>query len=237
MLGWGDRARYILRELDAYVQQGTRILVVDERDHSDQIFALQAKLQNITVTFHRGSTTSREVLDDLNVRSFSSVMVLADTTRDVQEADARTLMTLIHLRDIVGVGTDHEAPVNIVTEMLDERNRALAATDGINDFIISNTIVSLLLTQIAENRDLYAVFRDLFDAAGSELYLKPADDYVALNADVTFATVVEAATQRSEIALGVKSIVCGRWLVELNIPKSKTIRLSEGDMVVVVAES
>lgn len=237
MLGWGDRARYILRELDAYVQQGTRIQVVDERDHSDQIFALQAKLQHITVTFHRGSTTSREVLDDLNVRSFSSVMVLADTTRDVQEADARTLMTLIHLRDIVGVGTANEAPVNIVTEMLDERNRALAATDGINDFIISNTIVSLLLTQIAENRDLYAVFRDLFDAAGSELYLKPADDYVALNADVTFATVVEAATQRSEIALGVKSMVGGRWLVELNIPKSKTIRLSEGDMVVVVAES
>lgn len=237
MLGWGDRARYILRELDAYVQEGTNIVVVDERDVSDQVFAVQAKLANITVQFHRGSPVSRETLEQLNVRTYSSVMVLADTTRDVQEADARTLMTLIHLRDIVGVGTESAAAVNIVTEMLDERNRALAATDGINDFIISNTIVSLLLTQIAENRDLYAVFRDLFDAAGSELYLKPVEDYVQLNTEVTFATVVEAAIQHGEIALGTKSMVGGQWSVQLNIPKSQTVRFSSGDMVVVVAES
>ncbi len=237
MLGWGDRARYILRELDAYVQQGTNIVVVDERDVSDQVFAVQAKVSNITVQFHRGSPVARETLEALNVRTYNSVMVLADTTRDVQEADARTLMTLIHLRDIVSVGTDHEAPVNIVTEMLDERNRALAATDGINDFIISNTIVSLLLTQIAENRDLYAVFRDLFDAAGSELYLKPIEDYVQINTELTFATVVQAAIQHGEIALGTKSMVGGEWSVQLNIPKSTTVRFSAGDMVVVVAES
>lgn len=236
MLGWGDRARFILRELDAYVQPGTTVLVVDEHDQSDQVFAVQAKVNNITVSFRHGSTTSREVLDDLNVRSFNSVMVLADTKRDVQEADARTLMTLIHLRDITGVGTPSAAAVNIVTEMLDERNRALAATDGINDFIISNTIVSLLLTQIAENRDLYHVFRDLFDAAGSELYLKPASDYVMLDSDVTFATVVQASIDKGEIAIGYKSMVGGQWSVRLNVKKSDMVRFTAHDMVVVISE-
>jgi hypothetical protein len=120
--------------------------------------------------------------------------------------------------------------------MLDERNRSLATEDNTNDFIISNTIVSLLLTQIAENRDLHAVFRDLFDAAGSELYLKPAEDYVQLDAAVTMATVCASASRKNEVAVGYKVLNNGRWDVALNRPKSETMTFSRGDSIVVVAE-
>ena len=71
-------------------------------------------------------------------------------------------------------------PFSIVSEMLDMRNRDLAEVTRADDFIVSDRLVSLLLTQIAENQDLTAVFADLFDAEGSELYLKPAADYVRL---------------------------------------------------------
>jgi hypothetical protein len=231
VLGWNERGRFIVRELDQYVRAGTTVHVHDAVDRSADIDAIRRVVKNMSLTTGRGSTTAREDLDALNVLAYDSVIVLADTGIGVQEADARTLMTLIHLRDMTS-GTS----VNIVTEMLDERNRSLAATDRIGDFIISNTIMSLLLTQIAETPDLHAVFRDLFDADGSELYLKPSRTYVLNDRDVTWATVVKAAGLRGEIAIGTKSLVDGEWRVALNIPKSSMCRFREGDMVIVVAE-
>jgi voltage-gated potassium channel Kch len=232
VLGWNERGRFIIRELDQYVAPGTEIVVVDHVDRSSDVERIRTAVSNSMPTFHQARTTSREVLDALDVTRFDSVIVLADSTLDVQQADARTIMTLVHLRDI----TSGRSAVNIVTEMLDERNRSLAAADGINDFIISNTIISLLLTQIAENRDLHAVFRDLFDAAGSELYLKPVTDYVRIGGPISMATLVRAASERNEIAVGLKIRSGSDWAVRLNIPKSEQLTLSADDMVVVVAE-
>lgn len=55
----------------------------------------------------------------------------------------------------------------------------------------------------SENKDLNAIFTALYDSDGSEIYLKPAHDYVALDKQVNFYTIVEAARQRGEIALGI----------------------------------
>ena len=49
---------------------------------------------------------------------------------------------------------------------------------------------------------LGAVFEDLFDADGAEIYLKDASTYVATGESVDFFTVVEAARRRGEIAIG-----------------------------------
>jgi voltage-gated potassium channel Kch len=233
VLGWNERGSFILQELDNYVPAGTTIHVVDNVDRSANVHTIGATASNYTISFTKGNTVTRAVLDALNVPSFTSIIILANETFGIQEADAATLLTLLHVRDITHRA---QADVNVVTEMLDGRNRALASMDSVNDFIISNTIISLLLTQIAENPNLYEVFRDLFDAAGSELYLRPAADYVQLNTPVTMATVVHAAIQKNEVAIGCKYKRNGQWHVELNAPKSSIVSFEAHDMIVVVAE-
>lgn len=233
VLGWNERGRFIMRELDQYVAAGTTLHLIDGEDHEAALDDLRRDMKNITLHATIGMTTSRAVLDAANIHSFDSVIVLADTRRDVQEADARTLMTLIHLRDIAA---RHGKDINIVTEMLDDRNRALATMDSTNDFIVSNKITSMLLTQIAENSELYDVFRDLFDAEGSELYLKPSGDYVTPGREVNFATVVAAAGRRGEVAVGIKRYIGDKAEVRVNIPKSERLTFRPGDMIIVLAE-
>src|SRR4029078_422370 len=115
-------------------------------------------------------------LDDLNIASYDHVIVLSySDTLDVQNADARTLVTLLHLRSIA----DHTGhPFSIVSEMLDLRNRELAEVTQADDFIVSDKLVSLMLSQVSENKQLAAVFADLFDPEGSEIYIKPAGDSI-----------------------------------------------------------
>ena len=104
------------------------------------------------------------------------MIVLTEEALDAQRADARTLVTLLHLRDIAD---QRGAAFSIVSEMIDERNRQLAEVTRVDDVIVSDKIISLMLTQISETRELAQVFDELFAAEGSEIYLRPAADYVA----------------------------------------------------------
>jgi len=67
---------------------------------------------------------------------------------------------------------------------LDLRNRELAEVTRVDDFIVSDHLVSLMMSQLSEDADLYAVFTDIFDPEGSEIYMKPVRDYVELGKPV-----------------------------------------------------
>jgi ion channel POLLUX/CASTOR len=108
------------------------------------------------------------------------------------------LVTLLHLRDIAD---RDDTPFSIVSEMLDLRNRKLAKVANVNDFIVSNHLISLMMAQLSEDADLYAVFTDLFNPQGSEIYMKPVGDYVELGNPVNFYTLVEAARRRGQTAI------------------------------------
>ena len=158
---------------------------------------------------------------------------------DVQKADARTLVTLLHLRDIETLsGADH---YSIVTEMLDLRNRGLAEITQADDFIVSERLTSLLVAQVTENKDLRALFDDIFDSGGSEIYLKPAADYVVLDRPMSYWHVVESARKRGHVAIGYRlasgsSDATQGYGVQVNPPKDTTVSFTSEDRVIVIAE-
>jgi hypothetical protein len=164
--------------------------------------------------------------------------VLANSTLDPQEADAKTLVTLLHLRDMAEADA---TPFSIVSEMLDLRNRELAEATQVDDFIVSEHLVSLMIAQISEDPDLYNIFMDLFDPEGTEIYLKPIGDYVATGQPVIFYTVVEAARRRGETAIGYRivseaNVSQSDYGVHTNPKKSKAVTFNPDDKVIVIAE-
>ncbi|CAN5238377.1 hypothetical protein BH23ACT9_BH23ACT9_12080 [soil metagenome] len=106
---------------------------------------------------------------------------------------------------------------------------------------MSEQLISLLLAQISENAELTAVFDDLFDADGSEIYLLPAAEYVIPGTTTPFATVVAAAARRGQTAIGYRvAALAGDpdagYGVVVNPPKSAPVTLVAGDRVIVLAE-
>ena len=118
---------------------------------------------------------------------------------------------------------------------------ALAEVARADDFIVSDRLVSLMIAQVAENKHLNAVFGDLLDPEGSEIYLKPAGDYVQLGQAVPFAAVIEAARRRGEIAFGYRIAAhrrgcLGAYGVSVNPAKTATVTFAAADRIVVLAE-
>jgi ion channel POLLUX/CASTOR len=238
VLGWNSRGAAIVRELDQYVAPGSELLAVSPLDRVDEVDALEG-LTHLTARSARAATTNRPSLDALDVPSYPHVIVLCESDdRDPEMADARTLLTLLHLRDIE---SRSDRSFTIVSEMLDEGDRELAEVSEADDFIVSSRVLSLLLAQIAETPDLADVFRDLFDADGAEVYLREAGDYVALGEPVRFATLQASAQARGEVALGWRIDALARdakaqYGVTLNPGRETAVTLAAADKVVVLAE-
>ncbi len=250
ILGWNRMAGTMLRELDQYVSAGSEVLVVvdmeiletsdaKEINLEEDIAAIGASMKHQTVALRKGDTHDHATLEQLEVAGFNHIIVLCYSDHlDVQTADAHTLMTLLHLR---AIAEQLNRSLSIVSEMLDSRNRDLAAATRADDFIISDRFTSLILAQLSENKALEPVFQDLFDADGSELYLRPASQYVALDQPLSFYTVVEAARQRGEVALGYRQHAhasdAGKdYGVKVNPVKSAQIAFQAEDRIIVLAE-
>jgi Trk K+ transport system NAD-binding subunit len=239
ILGWNRAGLTIIRELDSYVPKGSQVLVVaDLPDLDKELRAQTAKLLNQKVTVKQGDATDRALLESLEASEYDHVIVLAYSELDPQEADAKTLVTLLHLRDIA---EKDETPFSIVSEMLDLRNRELAEAAKVDDFIVSEHLVSLMMAQLSENRDLLPVFTDMFDPEGSEIYLKPINEYVQTGVPVNFYTVTQAALNRNETAIGYRLMnesgdPAKAWGVHVNPKKSDKVTFAPDDKVIVFAE-
>ncbi|MGR4881213.1 NAD-binding lipoprotein [Streptomyces sp. LARHCF249] len=248
LLGWNRRAPFLVDQLDQYVSPGSALDVValDDGAGSGCTTAIRRRLE---VAFRSGDITDPQVLDKLDVPSYDSVIVIgeadpaatgpaAPSDQEESLADDRTLVTLLHLRAIAEAAGRE---LILTTEMSDDGNRLLAPAREGADFIVSGRLISLLMTQISESRYLAAVFDELFDAAGSEFHLKPAADYVRAGREVSFATLVESARRRRECAVGYRlraqAATGPGYGLRINPDKRERVRLSEGDWLIVLAES
>ena len=239
ILGWNRSSATIIRELDNYVAKGSQVTVVsDIFELEKQIRADSGKLKNQKIVTQTGDIRDRELLEKLDAAEYDHVIVLAYSHLEPQEADAITLVTLLHLRDIA----ERDAtPFSIVSEMLDLRNRELAEAARVDDFIVSEHLISLMMAQLSENSELMGVFTDIFDPEGAEIYLKPIGEYVTTGQPVNFYTVTEAARRRGETTIGYRIMSESHnseksYGIHTNPRKSEKVSFATEDKLIVITE-
>lgn len=240
ILGWNWRGTTIIQELDYYVAPGSTVQVVADRQGvTDDLARDCHNLRHLEVCYQHADTTDRHILENLGLENYHHVILLSYSDRlPTQQSDAQSLMTLLHLRDI---SVKHNLHYSIVSEMLDARNRNLAKVTQADDFIVSDHILSLIMAQVLENQMIHKVFQDLFDPSGSELYLKPACQYVRSGQPVDFYTVSKAASQRKEIAVGYRLLRYASdprmgFGVKINPLKTEEITFRDEDCLIVLAK-
>lgn len=238
VLGASRRLPIVLRELDSYVAPGSEILVRGENAREILSMVDPASFPNMKLAVDDADVTDRTVLEELDITRFDHVLVLSEMEARTQEmADARTTITLLFLRDIARRAGKR---VPMTSEILEIQSRDLAAVAEADDFIVSNSLVSLMISQLAENPHLVHVFDELFSSKGYELYVKSMAEYIH-DGNTTYATVCEAAMRRNEIAVGYRLAKDARdpaaaYGVRVNPPKREKVAFSASDHVIVLSE-
>jgi voltage-gated potassium channel Kch len=230
MIGWSSLGPEVLGELDEFLAPGSTVdLLVDPSlvDPSDLVPPVPAT-RHAAVAVH-GLGGGPEALLGRPPVTYDQVIVLGYRgCVPVGEADARTMLTLLTLDH--GFREASGGP-RVVAELLDRKNVAVARTSGVDDFIVSDELSSLMIAQLSERMELHRVFDQLFDPDGAFVSLRPASLYAGTEA-TSFASIVVCAARRGETALGWRRSSTGAVVV--NPAKSTRVELAPQDQVLVL---
>lgn len=232
VVGWSAFGAKVLRELDEFLPAGSRIEVRLDPDLADADAVRAIRMDHASLEVHLDASGPDALLQLGGAAPPDQVVVLGyRDSLSVDDADARTLLTLLALRATwPAIEIQH---VRIVAELLDQRNLVLADPVGADDLIVSDALTSLLMAQLSEHAELHAVFEELFDAEGASVELLPAPTLVGPEA-VGFATIVAAAAAVGASAFGYRR--AGTNEVVINPAKSASVALGADDQVIVIAD-
>ncbi len=240
IIGWNTKGLKIIRELENYVAHGSEVVILNEEGSTTEKDrrVLEKIIKKQKIQTIEGNITKRADLEACEPTTFDHIVVLSNDHNSVQEADAKTLIALLHLRNMAEqAGKDFA----IVSEMRDVRNKYLAEIARIDDFIVGANLISLILTQLSESKHLSQVFDNLFSAEGAEIYIYPITDYVQAGKEVNFYTLTEAAIQKREVMIGYKvgkdsSNPAKNYGITLNPAKNQTYTFAPEDKIIVIAD-
>ena len=207
VIGWNSNTESVIKNLTKFVPFYSSVTILTNPTEDDpDVSKLETKRsiqKQIVFKNIKSDHSSYQSLKSINFNDFDHVSIqgkgsLVDSER-FDDADSLTIATLVYLREI-RKNSDWKFP--IVSELFDSSNYELIQKDVVDDFIISERIVSCVIAQIAENKMIINLYEELFKSSGSEIYLKPAGSYIKIGSKIDFFTVMESARQRNETAIG-----------------------------------
>lgn len=245
ILGWHNIGKVLVREYADYLQDGSKIDIMISKP-SDSIKTklgeLKKKFQELQITLYNGNPLTYKNLAKINPLTYDNIIILSQDEQEVssERIDSDTLIILLLLKRIAEEHPDQKS--HIITQVLNSENQELIMQSDVDDFIISNKLVTMVLAQLSEQPAMKKFYDDIFSEAGSEIYVKDASLYFKqLPATVNFADIIALADKRKEICLGIRYGALSKapdknFGVVLNIPKNKQVEITRDDFLIVLAE-
>lgn len=246
----------VLEEMNNYLSPGSLIQLVAFPEALDA--AVDDRfLENLTkqgggasITINKYIKNRDEIPDIYNYYNLERlideirpdfILTMSSGIEDHKEADTIALNLLLfckHYKDL-----HPEADFGVTCEMRNIEDQHLADALMPSDFVVSRNIAALMMSQIAENRELKDVFETLLVSEGYEIYIKPAEYFLDIKGEmnVDLFSLSEAVAEKGEILIGYKLDAMGDAEPVLAPDKMRngenvTVTLREGDQLIVLAE-
>jgi len=264
VIGCNEKLPYILREMCKYLIPGTIVYLSAEPDELDQWLTdeiIEEMINNnidSAIRIERKDTLNgtgeklkkqnskrdqhKYIYSLLTECKPNYVLLLVPDELDDNQADEQALKLLLYCKHYKEMHP--EADFGITCEMRSITNQQLAQDSMASDFVISRNIASLMMSQIAENRELRQIFETLLSSEGFEVYIKPAKYYFSIQPGqaIDFYSLQDAVAEKGEIFLGYKRRTAEGTSITLNplklqYGKKTEMVFREDDELVVLAES
>jgi hypothetical protein len=247
VLGWHSVASIVISEYADYLLEGSQVdIVVNHPSLSIKadVERLKRANQKLKISLIDKNPMAWEDLVSVDPFGYHNVIILSQSEDDPspERTDSETMVILLLMRKMLRDNPERHKGTKLITQVLNSENQELITQTNVDDFIISNKLITMIFAQLSEEPKIKQLYDDMFAEEGSEIYLKPAPLYFdTLPVQVTFADIIGQVLKRDEICLGVRM---GRYSndpqrnfgVKLNPPKDQVFALSEFDSLVVLAE-
>jgi len=246
ILGWHSVGEIFISESADYLPEGTKVDIIFNKPSKDlisKVEEMKSLYTHFEITLTNLDPLKLKNLNQIKPFEYNNIIILSQNTTDLNpdKIDSDTLIILILLRNIKQEG-NIEVKTNIITQVLNSENQEMITQTDVDDFIISNKLITMILAQLSENILIKELYDDLFSEDGSEIYVKSADLYFSeFPQTVRFGDLIGLAAKRDEICLGIRIESMSKdansnFGIRLNLPKEEKVLISEDDFLVVLSE-
>ena len=243
ILGWHKVAEIFIEEAADYLLEDSDfdILFNNPPDELvETINDIDAEFPDFNIKLHDSNPLDLEKLQSVNPKTYDTVVILSQSMKEesADKIDSDTLIILLLLRKII----NKEDDIHIITQVLNSENQEIITQTNVDDFIISNKLITMILAQLSEEFLMKVFYDDIFSEDGSEIYVKPTTLYFdEFPQKITFADAMYCAQQRDEVCLGIRKGHLSKSLhdnfgIHLNPDKDMDLELNENDFLVVLSE-
>lgn len=205
VLGWSRRLPALLRELGSYRREHFEIQIVaglPEQDALRRLEPLVSSYAGLDLRYRQLVVDDPYDVDALTPESYDGIALLSsELAEDYLVADAESLMAHVllahHLRENGG-----DEKVSFLVELADEDNRELFELEGAEDLVMTNEIVSHLLSQVAVRPALAWIYEELFTVGGPEIRFRRFDEVMGELGELSFDDCQAACLAAGAVALG-----------------------------------
>ena len=235
VIGWSKLGQSIIENTLPMLEKGSNVYVSYRSDvlTKEPVILNQANdvlLQTIPFDQH-GSSISSEFIKN---KKIDTVLIIGYNDLYSKEiADTFSLMKNLQIKTVIDEMDPEERP-RIILQLNDGAKKNLIDVDDNNEFIVSNVLSSLLMTQLAENPKLQVIFEELFTPVGCEIYIKSISYFIETTEtnSIQISDLINSCLDNNATFIG---YIENNNLV-LNPDKTVNVTITEDLKVVVICE-
>jgi len=180
-------------------QEKASIFIIGTNSKTDFILDSLARMQSsgdIKFKFkHYNKLETHELIDDVKAEEGErKILILSDDKVASDSYDANVFVALIELSKVFPVDSER---LSYTTELLDSRNLSSVKDFNIENTIISNKMMSLLITQLALNQDSKRFFEKILtistthNAHDFDFIINKVSESIVIEEEMTFESKAE----------------------------------------------
>ena len=227
IIGMSEMLPLVLQELPENVARVTLVIPESAGEETEKLKEAAAA-RGLQVQLSFDDPRDEDVLLGL-ARGAEHIVILNDHEKDPEAADMEAAFLLLALRDIrdrAGLS------FNITVEMQRERNQKLVGRGDQTDFLVSSSMSSLIVAQLAENPGMIDVFREILSNEGNEIFLKNAG-LLGLRGTYAVRELRRIMLRQGYVLLGLLDADRQSFF---DLPLDKELALGDEDCLIVLGE-
>ena len=236
VVGYSSSFRSVLEALNGHATEQSHVLLLNEVAKQDEltlpdISELGELFPNlvITVEFLDFEDSTDKRIEEC-IANQEALILLADESVAGADSDASVAVNLLRLSDAIAVNP----ALNVVIEVFESASSDYLAPLPVTDAVFGPELLSIQMAQIAMRPALAPVFRELLNAGGIEMRVRPLSAYMTVTDTIDFAQLQHICLSRNESALGIAR--AGAAGEVIFCPGSEQLNAEPDDKVIVLAQ-
>ena len=236
VVGYSSSFRSVLEALNGHATEQSHVLLLNEVAKQDEltlpdISELGELFPNlvITVEFLDFEDSTDKRIEEC-IANQEALILLADESVAGADSDASVAVNLLRLSDAIALNP----ALNVVIEVFESASSDYLAPLPVTDAVFGPELLSIQMAQIAMRPALAPVFRELLNAGGIEMRVRPLSAYMTVTDTIDFAQLQHICLSRNESALGIAR--AGAAGEVIFCPGSEQLNAEPDDKVIVLAQ-